>query len=260
MMPGWTIVIDVGKTFAKATLWDDACECVALRSRRNARPRIGGAPALDVSGIEAWLEKVLTEFALLGPVSAIVPVAHGAGAALIHQGRLLCAPIDYEWPGIAKDRKHYEPERDPFAATGSPALPAGLNLGMQLHWLEATRDSNRRSAQILPWAQYWAWSLSGVAASELSSLGCHTDLWRPHDRRPSTLAVRRGWAERLAPLARADAILGQLTPDWSRRTGLPTRVNIYCGLHDSNAALLAARNHPVIQGRDTRGSSRCDRP
>ena len=141
MSAGWTVVLDVGKTLAKATLWNEACECVARRIRPNDHPEIGGMPVLDVFGIEAWLESTLSEFALLGPVSAIVPVAHGAGAALIYRGTLLCAPLDYEWPGIARDRDGYDLQRDPFDATGSPSLPAGLNLGMQLHWQESARIS-----------------------------------------------------------------------------------------------------------------------
>jgi sugar (pentulose or hexulose) kinase len=75
-------------------------------------------------------------------------------------------------------------------------------------------------------------------------------LWRPFEHRASDLAVQRGWAERLAPVKPAGAILGRLTPDWVKRTGLSGRVDVYCGLHDSNAALLAARSHAELQGRD----------
>jgi sugar (pentulose or hexulose) kinase len=121
---------------------------------------------------------------------------------------------------------------------------------MQLHWLESLGKGDYRDAQLLPWAQYWAWNLSGVAASELTSLGCHTDLWRPFDKSPSKLAARRGWAERLAPLRRADAVLGSLKREWQQRTGLSGRVNVHCGVHDSNAALLAARNLGEMAGRD----------
>lgn len=250
MANGWTVVLDVGKTLAKATLWDEEGTCVVNRSRPNKQPIIGGGLTLDVGGIEGWLEGTLKDFAKLGPVAAIIPVAHGAGAAIIRNNRLQCAPIDYEWRGSSVDRVTYNMQRDPFCATGSPALPAGLNLGMQLHWLESLRSSDFRSGAILPWAQYWGWLLSGVSASELTSLGCHTDLWRPFDRRPSDLAVRRGWAERLAPVRPANSILGTLTPEWVNRTGLSARVEIYCGLHDSNAALLAARSHAELQGRD----------
>ena len=251
MAAGWTVVLDVGKTLAKSTLWDESGNCIAHRSRPNRRPGDRGGPRrLDVGGIEAWLEITLKEFASLGPVGAIIPVAHGAGAAIIRDGRLPCAPIDYEWAGCSLDRATYNKVRDPFSATGSPALPAGLNLGMQLHWLESSRSSDSRSGTIVPWAQYWSWLLSGVAVSEVTSLGCHTDLWRPIERRPSDLATDRGWAERLAPVRPASDVLGTLTPKWAKRTGLSARVEVYCGLHDSNAALLAARSHPELQGRD----------
>jgi sugar (pentulose or hexulose) kinase len=251
MTSGWTIVLDVGKTLSKATLWDETGHCIAHRSRPNRRPAGGGSLTLDVVGIEQWLESVLREYAALGPVLSIIPVAHGAGIALIRADRLLCAPLDYEWPGVGRERGAYNPQRDEFADTGSPALPGGLNLGMQLHWLESLNKGDYRGSQLLPWAQYWAWTLSGVAAAELTSLGCHSDLWRPFDKTPSKLAARRGWAERLAPLQAAGAVLGTLKREWVQRTGLSGRVTVYCGLHDSNAALLAARSQGVMAGRDT---------
>ncbi len=251
MTTGWTIVLDVGKTLSKASLWDEAGVCAAQRARANSPENAGAGQTLDTAGIERWLRGVLAEFSRLGPVTAIVPVAHGAGAALIHEGRLQHAPLDYEWPGVGADRAAYEEQRDPFWASGSPALPAGLNLGMQLHWLESSGSADLRRGQIVPWAQYWAWLLCGVPASEVTSLGCHTDLWRPYDHAPSDLAVHRGWAERLAPLTPADAVLGTLRPEWAASTGLSPHVEVYCGMHDSNAALLAARNHPQIEGYDT---------
>ena len=250
MTDGWTVVLDIGKTHSKATLWDDAGNCMAQRSRANPRLTTGNSMSLDAAGIERWLRGVLSEFAKVGPVTAILPVAHGAGAALIRNGQLQYAPLDYEWPGASADRAAYNRQRDPFPATGSPALPGGLNIGMQLHWLESLHATDFRSMQIVPWAQYWAWLLCGVAASELTSLGCHTDLWRPYDRAPSHLAVRRGWADRLAPLKPANEVLGTLAPEWIRGTGLSRRVAVYCGMHDSNAALLAARSRPELQGHD----------
>jgi sugar (pentulose or hexulose) kinase len=248
MSDGWTIVLDVGKTLSKATLWNEGGYLVASRTRPNSPCHSDGYTCLDATAIERWLEVVLSELAALGPVSAIVPVAHGAAVALILNERLECAPMDYEWQGAASDRKKYDQQRDPFALTGSPALPAGLNVGVQLHQLERLRDLN--ASTILPWAQYWSWRLSGVMASELTSLGCHTDLWRPYQRRPSELAVRRGWAERFAPLTAAHVTLGFLNKQWQTATGLRGSVEIACGLHDSNAALIDTRSHPDIKGRD----------
>jgi sugar (pentulose or hexulose) kinase len=250
MSSGWTVVLDVGKTRSKATLWDENAGCVAVRSRANRRLESGTMLLLDFAGIERWLEGVLAEFATAGPITAIIPVAHGAGVALIRRGRLQCAPLDYEWNGVAADRAAYDKQRDSFALTGSPALPAGLNIGVQLHWLESLQSADFRSGVIVPWAQYWAWLLSGVLASEVTSLGCHTDLWKPYESALSDLAIRRGWAGRLAPLRPAGAVLGTLEPEWVQRTGLSPKVEVYCGLHDSNAALLDARSHEAVEGHD----------
>jgi sugar (pentulose or hexulose) kinase len=251
MAGGWTIVVDVGKTRSKATLWDEDGYCVAQRSRANQRVESGVSLTLDVAGIEQWLVTVLAQFAALGPVSAIVPVAHGAGVALIRRGCLQGPPLDYEWAGVGADRAAYDKQRDSFVCSGSPALPAGLNLGIQLHYLESLKSADFRTGLIVPWAQYWAWLLCGVAVSEVSSLGCHTDLWRPYQSGPSELAMRRGWADRLAPLTAAHTVLGTLQPEWVAATGLSAGVQVHCGLHDSNAALLEARNHPDVQGHDT---------
>jgi hypothetical protein len=103
---------------------------------------------------------------------------------------------------------------------------------------------------ILPWPQYWAWRFCGIPSSEVTSLGCHTDLWRPAEGRFSDLALRRGWAARMAPLRRAADTLGTITPELASATGLGETCEVLCGVHDSNAALLAASGHPQISGND----------
>lgn len=244
------VVLDIGKTNAKLTLWDADGALIARRSRANATASGQSYRALDAVGIELWAADVLAEFAQLESIGVIVPVAHGAGAALISRGRLFTPPMDYEDEAEVDDRAAYDTGRDAFADTGSPALPQGLNLGMQLHRLERLTGPWPSDLTIVTWAQYWAWRLCGVAATEATSLGCHTDLWRPLEGRPSALAVRRGWAARFAPLRRAAEALGPIRPEWVLRTGLPGDCLVYCGLHDSNAALLAARGHPEIAAND----------
>jgi sugar (pentulose or hexulose) kinase len=89
----------------------------------------------------------------------------------------------------------------------------------------------------LPYPQYWAWRLSGVAANEVTSLGCHTLLWRPREERFTALAEHAGWAARFAPMRRAWETLGLLEPALASRLGLPRGVQVLCGAHDSNACL-----------------------
>jgi len=234
------VVLDVGKTMSKLTLWSGG-ELLARETRPNARVQGPGYAALDAAGIEHWLLTVLARFARKADIGAVIPVGHGAAAAIVRDGALVVPPMDYESPIPAAERDDYDRERDPFAKTGSPALPDGLNLGAQLHHLETLSPGAFEGSALLLWPQYWAWLLSGVAASEVTSLGCHTDLWLPVDRRPSELAVRRGWAAMLPPLRRASEALGPIRPEIAARTGLPSNTLIHCGLHDSNAALVAAR-------------------
>lgn len=250
MNGGGTVVVDIGKTNAKASLWDAAGVLLARVSRANSPQQADGYRALDVVGIEAWLMESLREFARQTRIARIVPVGHGAAAAVIEDDRLFAAPMDYEGEVTAVERAQYEEERDAFALTGSPALPCGLNLGVQLHRLEKLHGPLPQGAVIVPWPQYWAWKLCGIAASEVSSLGCHTDLWRPLSRTFSALAVRRGWAARMAPLRTAGEPLGTITAEVAQRTGLPRECSVLCGLHDSNAALLAARGHREIADHD----------
>ncbi len=244
MRPRGYVVFDVGKTLAKLSLWDECGGLIARESRAN----VSSSGMLDVAGITSWLEGILCDFASRANVEAIIPVGHGAAAVLVRDGQLIAAQ-DYEAEISADALAEYALKRDPFALTGSPALPNGLNLGAQLYAFQwNNRDAFAEGAQILLWPQYWAWVLSGVAASEVTSLGCHTDLWRPNEAHPSDLAVSQGWAACLPALRRANEVLGTITEDWAGRTGLPTTTRIHCGLHDSNAALLAAHAFSEIGG------------
>ena len=62
------------------------------------------------------------------------------------------------------------------------------------------------------------------------------------------LAVRRGWADRFGRLRRADEVLGPIRREVAAVTGLPGDCAIYCGLHDSNAALYAAHGLAELAG------------
>jgi sugar (pentulose or hexulose) kinase len=242
MSTGATFVLDVGKTLAKASLWSPTGSLLDRRSRPNAKIDAGEYLALDVAGVEEWLEGTLRDFSRMARLAEIMVVGHGAAAALVREGRLFLPPLDYEHVIPSAIRQEYDAAREPFELTGSPALPNGLNLGAQLHFLERTcAQLWAGHTVLLPWPQYWSWRLCGHMAAEVTSLGCHTDLWYPSVAGYSRRAIERQWAAHMAPLARADARLGLICPEWVERSGLRSDVTVRCGMHDSNAALLAAR-------------------
>jgi sugar (pentulose or hexulose) kinase len=168
-----------------------------------------------------------------------VPIAHGAAAVLVdHSGEVLAAP-DYEDPCFDEVSAEYRPLRDSYSLTFSPSLPLGLNLGRQLFYLQ-TRHGElfRRAAHLLLYPQYWTWRLSGSMAAEVTSLGTHTDLWRPHEQRYSALARQQGWARMMPPRRSANERLGRIKQSVSAATGLRETCEVACGIHDSNASHL----------------------
>lgn len=244
MPVGTTIVIDLGKTLSKVSLWSAEGRMLDRQVRPNAPVIVDDIKRLDVEGIGGWLVETLGQYAG-HPVRDIIPVGHGAAVVALLNGQIAALPLDYE-QGIPADvMAAYRRERDAFAVTGSPALPDGLNFGSQLWWAHQLHADMDR-ATLLPWAQYWAWFLSGVAVSEVSSLGCHSDLWCPTTSAFAPMAKRLGWADRFAPLVKAGDAIGKLKPELADITGLSPEVRIRTGLHDSNAALMAARGFAEI--------------
>ncbi len=256
-MAGLIAVLDIGKSntrlFLVAPDGGIIWSCARASAAISCAPLPGEptpALALDIEGIEAWLLHALGTCPHRQQIRAILPIAHGAAMVLTGSGgKVLLAP-DYEDPYFERCRAEYELLRDPFSESLSPNLTAGLNLGRQIFTLQRLAPRFFTKVEmILTYPQYWAWRLSGVAASEITSLGCHTDLWLPAQGGFSHLARAMGWTGYFPPLQPASHALGGLRPEIAAATGLAPGCTVFCGIHDSNASYLA---HLVTQpaGKD----------
>jgi L-fuculokinase len=223
-------VLDIGKTNAKLLAIDANGRTLAATTR--ACRAVNGT--LDSEKVWQWSLAGLRDLAVRFDITAIVPVAHGAAGVLVDAQGPVHPAIDYEAVPPAAIDAEYDALRPAFAQTFSPRLPAGLNVGRQLYWIaRSAPDALARATAFLTYPQYFAWRLSGVMASEATSLGCHTDLWRPDIGAPSDLVAQQGWTRLLPPLRRAQDRLGRTRPE----LGLPD-CDVLCGIHDSNAAYL----------------------
>ncbi|TIS50081.1 FGGY-family carbohydrate kinase [Mesorhizobium sp.] len=234
-------VIDIGKTNAKVALVDlDRMAEVALRRTANAIATDGPYPHHDVEALWAFILESLSDLHRQQPIDAISITTHGATAVLVDaEGGLALPVIDYEFAGIDDLAQDYDAARPPFAETGTPRLPAGLNIGAQLFWQQRRFPGEFAGATaILMYPQYWALRLTGVAANEVTSLGCHTDLWNPWRADYSSLVDPMGWRRLMAPVRPAKDRLGPILPALAAQTGLDLQTPVFCGLHDSNASLL----------------------
>ncbi|MDX8463552.1 FGGY-family carbohydrate kinase [Mesorhizobium humile] len=234
-------VIDIGKTNAKVALVDlTTLSEIALRRTANSPVRHAPYPHHDVEALWTFILNSLTYLDGERRIDAISITTHGATGALVDaSGELVLPVLDYEFDGPNWLAADYDAVRPPFAETGTPRLPIGLNLGAQLFWQQKWFPAEfARAAAMLMYPQYWALRLTGVAANEATSLGCHTDLWNPWTSDYSSLVDKMGWRQLMAPVRPAKDRLGPILPALARRTGLDEQTPVFCGLHDSNASLL----------------------
>lgn len=237
-------VLDVGKTNAKLALVDGATLAeIAVQTRPNRVLPGPPWPHMDLDGHWTFFLDGLRQMQEAHGIDAISVTTHGAAAVLLDgEGGLAAPMLDYEHP--IPPNPAYDALRPGFTVTGSPRLPGGLNLGAQLHWLMGQPDVAARVAHVVTYPQYWGFRLTGELASDMTSLGCHTDLWDPWQGQLSPLVKALGLEGRIAPARRADAVLGGVTPVVTAATGIPAGTPVAVGIHDSNASL-----YPHLLGR-----------
>jgi sugar (pentulose or hexulose) kinase len=234
-------VIDIGKSNAKFAVVDlEARAEIDVRKRPNAVQSVAPYPHYDIAGLWEFLCDSITDLNRAHPIDALSVTTHGACAALLgDDGNLSLPVLDYEYPGPDKLKAPYDRLRPDFSETFTPRLPAGLNLGAQLYWQSQSYPGEwGKTRWILPYPQYWAYRLTGVPASEITSLGCHTDLWNFETDLYSSLVIKEGWLDKMPDVRPASDVLGIVQPELCKRFGLRPRVPVHVGIHDSNASLL----------------------
>jgi sugar (pentulose or hexulose) kinase len=238
---GHVAVIDIGKTNAKLAVvrLSDLSE-VAVITRPNTVLSGPPYPHFDIEGHWEFILTGLSRFQAQYGIAAITVTTHGAACAILdREGRLATPVLDYEHTGPDTLAEAYDALRPPFSETGSPRLSMGLNLGAQLHYQFAIDPLlKERATSIVTYPQFWGYQLTGILATDVTSLGCHTDLWNPYKAQFSSLPLSLGIADKLAPARKPGDLLGTVTAEIARRTGLLRATPVYCGIHDSNASLL----------------------
>lgn len=234
-------VIDIGKTNAKVTLFDLATSSESdVFTIENRVEKTGLYPHHDTDGIWRFLLDSLRKLNATTQIDAIAISAHGAAITLIGaDGELVMPMLDYEFDGPDSLVAEYDAIRPPFSETGTPRLTAGLNVGAQIFWQSKTFPAAfAKVTAIVPYPQFWALKLTGVLATEMTSVGAHTDLWNPYIRDYSSLVDGMGWRKLMPDMSSAFDVIGTIKPEVATATGLSPDTPVFSGLHDSNASLL----------------------
>lgn len=115
-------------------------------------------------------------------------------------------------------------------ATASPVL-GSLNSGMQIYRIKYERpELFEKIKYALHLPQYMSYLISGIACADITSIGCHTNLWDFQKNNYHDWVSQEGILEKLPPVLRGNEVLPAAFPGNKYSVGI--------GLHDSSAALI----------------------
>lgn len=229
-------IFDIGKTNKKLLLFDASLKLVYQHEQK--LPEIKdeeGFECDDMPRMGAWMKESMANL-LAGKEFEIRAVNFTTyGASLMHldaEGNALTPVYNYLKPmpeGVLDGfYERYGGMEEFSRRTASPALGM-LNSGLQLLWLKRKKpELFARIQTTLHFPQYVSYLFTRKAASEYTSIGCHTGMWDFDNHVYHPWLVDEGIT---LPVPQSNAMVVD-SPMGTRnvRTGI--------GIHDSSASLV----------------------
>ncbi len=231
-------ILDVGKTNKKLLLFDQAYQLVYEKSdRMEETVDEDGFPCEDLASLtSSALELIKASLHLEGfEVKAINFTAYGASFVYVDgDGDTLTPLYNYLKP-YPQDIQHqfyekYGGEKAFSRCTASPVL-GSLNSGMQVLRIKHERpEIFARIAFALHLPQYLSYIFTDIPVTDITSIGCHTNLWDFTKQAYHTWVQNEGIAPVLAPV---------ITSAHVERIHIEGQeLSCGIGLHDSSSALI----------------------
>ncbi len=227
-------ILDIGKTNKKLFLFDEQYRMVQEQTSHFPETLDeDGDPCEDLDLLTKWVTDSLAGIRNLAGegLRAINFTAYGASFVHIGKdGRPVLPLYNYLKPYPAglqeKFYRDYGGEVTFSMLTASPVL-GSLNSGMQLYSLKHQQPERyEQVAYSLHLPQYISYLVTGRPCSDITSIGCHTNLWNFSQHNYHEWVYREGIISKLAPIHPSDQTItvGKLV------SGV--------GLHDSSAAMI----------------------
>lgn len=239
-MPAQPIIaiFDVGKTNKKLFLFDENYKIIFEHSARfNETIDDDGDPCENVENLRLFVLDSLHE--VIGnddvEIRAINCSAYGASFVHLDYEGIPVTPLYNYLKSYPEDLKKqfyntYGGEKKLSEETASPVL-GHLNSGMQLYWLKYAKSQlYKRITYSLHLPQYISYLISGNFYSDITSIGCHTNLWNFKKNDYHQWVYKEDIYKKLAPVVPCNHI--DVVPF--------DRSNCFAGIgiHDSSAALI----------------------
>ena len=231
-------VFDIGKTNKKLFLFDEEYKIVFELSQEFSEVTDeDGDPCESIQNIEIFILNAFKELKKKREflVKAFNFSTYGASFVLLGENGEPIAPLyNYLKPFPEELKKEfydtYGGEERVAVATASPVL-GNLNSGMQLYRIKKNKPElyqNIRYALHLP--QFVSYLIGKEQASDITSIGCHTNMWDFEKNQYHSWIHQEGIDEILAPIKPSDTVVEVNDPLGNYKVGI--------GLHDSSSALI----------------------
>ena len=231
-------VFDIGKTNKKLLLFDEQFKIVFEHADQFAESKDeDGFPCDDLEKLNNFvfesLRKVLSksQFELKG----LNFTAYGASFVYIDESGKPLSPLynylkPYPEDLLEQFYSAYGGKTEFAKETASPVL-GSLNSGMQLYRIKYERnDLLKQTRYALHLPQYLSFLISGKSCSDITSIGCHTNLWDFSKNNYHHWLENEGLIDKLAPILPSNSVIKTNFEGHSFDVGI--------GLHDSSAALI----------------------
>jgi sugar (pentulose or hexulose) kinase len=236
-------VFDIGKTNKKLFLFDEDYRIVHETSAHlDEISDDDGDPCEDIHLLTAWIRKTFDEVNSMSEFDIRAINFSTYGASFVHLGNdgLPAAPLYNYLKPFPDDLKAqfydtYGGRKTFSKVTASPVL-GHLNSGMQIYFLKHKKPAVFKSIRVsLHLPQYVSSLFTSAYCSDLTSIGCHTNLWDFTAGDYHEWVAAEGVQSRLAPIRHSDSTIETKPGSTLLYSGT--------GLHDSSAALIPYLTH-----------------
>lgn len=239
------VVFDVGKTNKKLLVFDHDLRQIHSVYQTFEEKQQEGISSEMVEEASAWLMENLKLIASRHDIGAVSIAAHGASFACLDGGGNLTMPVmAYTTdPGEAFHEEFYRlfgSADELHVSTATPNMPGLACMAKGIYYARKRFPAAfSATTAILNLPQYYGFLLTGRKGVENTYLGSHTYLWDFKNQQYGPLVDKMGIRGLLpSKVQRPWDVLGTISPEISRKTGLPESTVVTLGIHDSNASLL----------------------
>ncbi len=236
-----TLVFDIGKTHIKSILFNfDGKIILEYNNNQKFIKKFNKIKIIEIDKIFQLIIKKIKIISKKFKINKIIFTAHASTFVLnLNDNKNIYLPvIDYENTFDKKFEKNYlKYQKCKFSETLTPNLPRGLVISKAIFYnINKMKKKFYKIQNIIFYPQYFAWKLTGVKASEITYLGCHSDLWSFKKKKFSTFVYKNNLEKKIPKIYKSWKKLGFPKKEILNKTNLNDNCSIYCGGHDSSLA------------------------